>query len=137
MPDAVKAPFPLNDRTNQALFGTMLSDNAAWLGDIQQVYGRMAQGSMAFFQEMSRFWELRMHEDREACAELMACRTPQELQECGQRFALKASQDYAEGLSRLLQASIGALEDGPIGKGDGAKRDDVGGDAAAAPKQVA
>ena len=140
MPDAVKAPFPPNDRTNHALFGNVLADNAAWLDDIQHAYGRMTHGGMAFFQEMTRFWEQRMHEDREVCAELLACRTPQELQECGQRFALKASHDYAEGMSRLLQVSIGTLEDAPNGKGprgEGPGGEDRGAAKPARPKRVA
>ncbi|MBB6250796.1 hypothetical protein [Nitrospirillum iridis] len=127
MPDAVKTPFPAVPFTPasfpgadpQAIFGTVLADNAAWLDDVQHVYGRMAHGGMAFFQEVTRFWEQRLHEDREACAAFLTCRTPQELQECGQRFALKASHDYAEAIGRLLQVSIGALEDGPKAEANG------------------
>ncbi|TWB39576.1 hypothetical protein [Nitrospirillum pindoramense] len=117
MPDAAKTPFPPMDWATNAPLGTLLSENAAWMDDIHHVYGRVTHGSLAFFQELARFWEQRMHEDREACAEFLTCRTPQDLQTVGQRFALKASQDYAEGISRLLQVSIGALGDVPASKG--------------------
>ncbi|WP_044563216.1 hypothetical protein [Azospirillum sp. B4] len=120
MPDAVKTPFPEKDLPHPVL-EALMTENTAWMDDIHHVYGRITHGGLAFFQEMTRFWELRMHEDREACAALLACRTPQEWQECGQRFALKASQDYANGISRLLQVTIGTLEDGPA-VANGAKK---------------
>ncbi|MEA1648754.1 hypothetical protein UAJ10_06960 [Nitrospirillum sp. BR 11164] len=108
MPDATQRLHSTEGLAKGAM-EEVFTGNVAWLDDVHNVYGRWTQGMLGTVQEMVRLWEGRFHEDCEACKALSACHTPLDLQRFSQAFVVKASQDYAEGVGRLLRVAVEAL----------------------------
>jgi phasin family protein len=108
MPDDTIAPqqlpkAPANEWA--ANYATLLESN-------QQAFAQWMQGTMALSQEITRFTQQRLGEDVSAWWSVATCRGPEEAVACQQRFAMQATEQYAEEMTRLSQMMVAAAAEG-------------------------
>ena len=108
MPDDTIAPkqqpkAPMND---------WAANYAALLEGNQQAFAQWMQGTMAVSQEITRFAQQRLGEDVSAFWSVATCRGPEEAVACQQRFAVQATEQYAEEMTRLSQMMAAAAAEG-------------------------
>lgn len=89
-------------------------DYAALLDGTQHAFGRWVQGMFTLSQEITRFTQTRLQEDMAAWWTLAACRSPEEASACQQRIAAKATEQYAEEITKLSQLMMSVAREGAL-----------------------
>ena len=85
---------------------------AAMFESNQHAFTHWLQGIFALSQEISQFAQARLQEDMAAWSTLTACRSPEEAMDCQRRFAAKATEQYAEEITKLSQMVVSAAGEG-------------------------
>jgi hypothetical protein len=81
--------------------------SATLLEGSQHAFARWTQALFALSKEITQFTQARLQEDMAAWSTFAACRSPEEAVDWQRRFAAKATEQYAEEISKLSQMMIG------------------------------
>lgn len=97
MPDGTKAAKRHSATTTIEGWGPLLFEGP------QHAWARWLHGLFAVSQEITQFTQERLQEDMAGWAALATCHNPEEAIACQQRFAKKATTQYAEEINKLSQ----------------------------------
>jgi phasin family protein len=107
MPDDTIAPQQMKAPAND-----WATNYTALLEGNQQAFAHWMQGTMALSQEITRFAQQRLREDVSTWWSVATSRGPEEAVARQQKFAMQATEQYAEEITKLSQMMVTTAEEG-------------------------
>ncbi len=108
MPDDAIAP----QQQPKAPANDWATNYAALLEGNQQAFARWVQGTMEVSQEITRFAQERLREDVSIWWSVATSRGPEEAVARQQKFAMQATEQYAEEITKLSQMMVTTAAEG-------------------------